>query len=188
MLRGKEKPPINAIAEGVAAITKAISAMDGFVKYLRIVQNAGCFGKDAATWGAAIIKMEAQLDGMREDRKTYIELMSLMAQSEQKLSPPSKPLQYLTGSAREEFVKGATDSCMQAKIKDDEMKIIPNSLVAAYCRCYATSLVNRITIADMKSDNKAVTDPIVKAAATPCYQAMKAEALRLYNTGQYPKQ
>jgi hypothetical protein len=49
-------------------------------------------------------------------------------------------------------------------------------------------LGDKIRITDMQSDNKAVTDPIVKTAAMACYQAMKAEPLRLYNAGQYPKQ
>ena len=95
---------------------------------------------------------------------------------------------YLTGSAREDFIKGAANGCMRAKINDEEAKTIPNSLFEAHCRCYANALANKITIADMQSYNKAVTDPIVKAAAATCYQAMKAEALRLYNAGQYPKQ
>lgn len=96
--------------------------------------------------------------------------------------------QYLTGSAREDFIKGTANGCMQAKINDEEAKIIPNSLFEGHCHCYANILADKITIADMKSDNKTVTDPIVKAAALSCYQAMKAEALRLYNAGQYPKQ
>ena len=44
-------------------------------------------------------------------------------------------------------------------------------------------LADKITMADMQADNKAVTDPIVKAAALSCYQAMKAEALHLYIQG-----
>jgi hypothetical protein len=96
--------------------------------------------------------------------------------------------QYLTGSAREDFIKGTTDGCMRAKINDEEAKIIPNSLFEGHCRCYANALADKIKITDMQSDNKAVTDPIVKASASTCYQAMKAEALRLYNAGQYPKQ
>jgi hypothetical protein len=96
--------------------------------------------------------------------------------------------QYLTGSAREDFIRGAVNSCMRAKISDEEAKIIPNSLFEGHCRCYANALADKIKITDLQTDNKAVTDPIVKAAATSCYQAMKAEALRLYNAGQYPKQ
>jgi len=96
--------------------------------------------------------------------------------------------QYLTGSAREDFIRGTANGCMRAKINDEEAKIIPNSLFEGHCRCYANILADKIAIADMKSDNKAVTDPIVKSAALSCYQAMKAETLRLYNAGQYPKQ
>jgi hypothetical protein len=95
---------------------------------------------------------------------------------------------YLTGSAREDFIKETASGCMRAKINDEESKIIPNSLFEGHCRCYANALADKITIADMRSDNKTVTDPIVKAAALTCYQAMKTEALRLYNAGQYPKQ
>ncbi len=96
--------------------------------------------------------------------------------------------QYLTGSGRENFIRSTANGCMRAKINDEEGKIIPNSLFEGHCRCYANALADKLTIADMQSDNKAVTDPIVKAAALTCYQAMKAEALRLYNAGQYPKQ
>jgi hypothetical protein len=96
--------------------------------------------------------------------------------------------QYLTGFAREEFVKETASGCMKAKINDEEAKIIPNSLFEGHCRCYANALVDKLTIADIRSDNKAVADPIMKAAALTCYQAMKAEALKLYNAGQYPKQ
>jgi len=97
--------------------------------------------------------------------------------------------QYLTGSAREDFIRGAVNGCMREKIKDQEASVIPNSLFERhYCRCYANALADKIKIIDLQSDNTAVTDPIAKAAAATCYQSMKAEALRLYNAGQYPKQ
>jgi hypothetical protein len=96
--------------------------------------------------------------------------------------------QYLTGSARENFIRATANGCMRAKKNDKEADVIPNSLFEEHCRCYANILADKITIADMQSDNKAVTSPIVKAAALSCYQAMKTEALRLYNAGQYPKQ
>lgn len=96
--------------------------------------------------------------------------------------------QYLSGSAREDFIRGTVNGCMRAKINDEEAKIIPNSLFEGHCRCYASVLADKLKVADMQADNKAVTDPIVKAAALSCYQAMKTEALRLYNAGQYPKQ
>ena len=98
------------------------------------------------------------------------------------------PAQYLTGSARENFIKGTTGACMRAKVNSQETKTIPDSLFEGNCRCYANALANRITAADMQSDNKAVTGPVLKAAAATCYQAMKAEALGLYKAGQYPKQ
>jgi hypothetical protein len=96
--------------------------------------------------------------------------------------------QHLTGSARENFIKDTAGGCMRAKINDEEAKIIPNSLFEGHCRCYANALADKLTIADIRSDNKIVTDPIVKAATMTCYQAMKAEALRLHNAGQYPNQ
>jgi hypothetical protein len=101
---------------------------------------------------------------------------------------PNSSAQYLTGVAREDFVKGTINGCTRDKDRADETRIVPNSLFAGYCRCYANGLADKIKILDMQSDNKAVTDPIVKAAAMACYQAMKAVALRLYNAGQYPKQ
>jgi len=98
--------------------------------------------------------------------------------------------QYLTGSARNDFIKSTAAGCIQAKAKanDPDVNLVPNSLYEAYCRCYANMLADKLKIADMEADNKTVTDPIVKAAGASCYQAMKAEALRLYNAGQYPKQ
>jgi hypothetical protein len=96
--------------------------------------------------------------------------------------------QYLAGPAREDFIRSTAAGCMRAKINDAEANIIPNSLFEGHCRCYANILADKLKIVDMQSDNKAVTDPIVKAAALNCYQSMKAEALRVYNAGQYPKQ
>jgi len=96
--------------------------------------------------------------------------------------------QYLTGSGREDFVRGAVNGCMREKAKDREMDILPNSIVGFYCRCYANALADKIKITDMEPENKPVTDPITKVAAASCYQTMKNEALRLYNMGQYPKQ
>ena len=52
----------------------------------------------------------------------------------------------------------------------------------------ANALADKIKIIDVEPENRAVTAPITKAAAASCYQGMKAEALRLYNAGQYPKQ
>jgi hypothetical protein len=96
--------------------------------------------------------------------------------------------QYLAGAAREHFVKGTAAGCLRGIINDEDAKIIPKSLLEGHCRCYANALADKIRITDMQSDNRAVTDPVVKAATLACYQAMKAEALRLYNAGQYPKQ
>ena len=97
--------------------------------------------------------------------------------------------QYLTGSAREHFIRATTNACMRAKANSEQTKTIPNSLFEGNCRCYANALADKITIVDMQSDNKAVTGPILKAAAKTCYQAMKAEgAGPCTMLGQYPKQ
>jgi hypothetical protein len=77
---------------------------------------------------------------------------------------------------------------MREKAKDHEFDVIPNSIAAYYCRCYANTLADKIKIIDMEPENKVATDPITKAATMSCYQVMKAEALRLYNAGEYPKQ
>jgi hypothetical protein len=98
------------------------------------------------------------------------------------------PAQYLTGSARENFIRGTTSACMRSKTSSEQTKTIPNSLFEGNCRCYANTLAEKITVADMQSNNVAATEPIRKAAAATCYQAMKAEAQGLYNAGQYPKQ
>jgi hypothetical protein len=94
--------------------------------------------------------------------------------------------QYLTGAAREDFIRGTTKSCMQTKPNSKETRDVPDSLFEGNCRCYANALAEKIAAADMR--NPAVTEPITKAAAAACYRNMKAEALGLYKAGQYPKQ
>jgi hypothetical protein len=105
-----------------------------------------------------------------------------------RLAANMRQSQRLSGTAREDFVKVTANGCMRAKIADEETKIIPNSLFEGYCSCYANALADKLTVDDIQSDNKAITDPITKAATSTCYEAMKAEALRLYKEGRYPKQ
>jgi hypothetical protein len=94
--------------------------------------------------------------------------------------------QYLSGAAREDFIRSTTKSCMQTKPNSNETRDIPDSLFEGNCRCYANTLAEKITAADMR--NRAVTEPIQRAAAATCYRNMKAEAYGLYKAGQYPKQ
>jgi hypothetical protein len=94
--------------------------------------------------------------------------------------------QYLAGSAREDFIRSTSKVCMQSKAGNKETRDIPDSLFEGHCRCYANTLAEKIAVTDMR--NKAVTEPVARAAAAACYQAMKAEALGLYKAGQYPKQ
>jgi len=96
--------------------------------------------------------------------------------------------QYLSGSAREDFIRSTARSCMQAKPNSKETRDIPDSLFEGNCRCYANALAEKLTVADMRSGNTAATAPIMQAAAATCYRAMKAEAAGLYKAGQYPKQ
>jgi hypothetical protein len=81
-LNNAEPPPINVISEGVASTSKMITAFDKTIDYLRSVLAAGCFGQDAAAWSAAIAKFETQRDEMRRDRRTYIEILSMMSKVE----------------------------------------------------------------------------------------------------------
>jgi hypothetical protein len=94
--------------------------------------------------------------------------------------------QYLSGPAREDFIRSTTKSCMQTKPNSSETRNIPDSLFEGNCRCYANTLADKIAATDMR--NRAVTEPITKAAAATCYRNMKAEAYGLYKAGQYPKQ
>jgi hypothetical protein len=97
--------------------------------------------------------------------------------------------QYLTGADRERFVEINTASCMREKLKDEEAKIIPNSLFEKYyCRCYASTLADRIPAPDLANDNYPADNPVTRAAGQLCYQSMKAEALRLFKEGRYPKE
>jgi hypothetical protein len=96
--------------------------------------------------------------------------------------------QYLTGSAHEDFIRSTAKSCMQTKPNNKETRDIPDSLFEGNCRCYANALAEKLTAADIRSGNTAVTAPVMQAASSICYRAMKAEAAGLYKAGQYPKQ
>jgi hypothetical protein len=97
--------------------------------------------------------------------------------------------QHLTGAERERYVEISTASCMHEKLKDEKAKSIPNSLFEKYyCRCYANTLADRIPAADLASDIYPADNSVSRAAAQLCYQSMKAEALKLYRDGRYPKE
>ena len=97
--------------------------------------------------------------------------------------------QYLTGASRERYVEISTASCMREKLKDERAKIIPNSLFEKYyCRCYASTLADRIPAADLASDSYPADNSVTRDAARLCYQSMKAEALKLQREGRYPKE
>ena len=96
--------------------------------------------------------------------------------------------QYLSGSARDDFIKTTTRSCMQAKPNNKETRDIPDSLFEGNCRCYANTLADQIAAADIRSGNRAAIDPVARAASTTCYRNMQYEAQGLYKAGQYPKQ
>jgi hypothetical protein len=96
--------------------------------------------------------------------------------------------QYLAGSAREDFIRSTARGCMLAKPNSKETRDIPDSLFEGNCRCYANALAEKLTAADIRLGNSAATAPIMQAAASTCYRAMKAEAAGLYKAGQYPKQ
>ncbi|UGY04101.1 hypothetical protein [Bradyrhizobium quebecense] len=96
--------------------------------------------------------------------------------------------QYLTGAPRENFIKGVVGGCMREKLKDEESKVIPNSLFErAYCRCYATTLADHIPAVELTMNSPTDT-PVTRAASQTCYQSMKAEAVKLYQEGRYPKE
>ena len=82
MINNKEQPEIVAIAQGVVETSKMIAAFDDTISYLHTVMDAGCFGKEASGWAAAITKFENQRDGMRKDRRLYIDTLSFMAKVE----------------------------------------------------------------------------------------------------------
>lgn len=84
MMNNKDQPPLVAIAEGVVETSKMIAALDDTIDYLHSVLDAGCFGKDANQWSMAIAKFETQRDGMRKDRRLYIDTVSMMAKVEDK--------------------------------------------------------------------------------------------------------
>lgn len=96
--------------------------------------------------------------------------------------------QYLTGGSRETFIQGVVDGCMREKLRDEESRVIPNSLFErSYCRCYAATLADRIPAAEL-SMNSPTDTPVTRVASQTCYQSMKAEAIKLYQQGRYPKQ
>jgi len=84
LINNKEQPEIVAIAEGVVATSKVIAAMNDLISYLHTAMDAGCFGKEASGWAAAIAKFESQRDSTRKDRRLYIDTLSFMAKVEDK--------------------------------------------------------------------------------------------------------
>lgn len=84
MKSNKDQPPLVAIAEGVVETSKMIAALDDMIDYLHSILDAGCFGKDANQWSMAIAKFETQRDGMRKERRLYIDTVSMMAKVEDK--------------------------------------------------------------------------------------------------------
>jgi hypothetical protein len=103
--------------------------------------------------------------------------------------PSASFSQYLTGANRDRYVEVSTASCMREKLKDQRAKTIPNSLFEKYyCRCYASTLADRIPAADLGSESYAAENSVTRDAAQICYQSMKAEALKLYREGRYPKE
>ncbi|MGM4965765.1 hypothetical protein AB7714_19875 [Tardiphaga sp. 1201_B9_N1_1] len=78
----RDAAPLDIIADGVAASSKMITAMDQMIDFLRLAQSGGCFGKETASWAAAIAKMEAQNDDMRKDRRAQLEMLTYMAKTE----------------------------------------------------------------------------------------------------------
>jgi hypothetical protein len=97
--------------------------------------------------------------------------------------------QYLAGAERDHFVEINTASCMREKLKDEQAKVIPNSSFEKYyCRCYASTLADRIPASDLANDNYPADNAVSRAAAQLCYQSMKTEALKLYREGRYPKE
>lgn len=85
IMNTKDPPPIVAIAQGVVETSKMIVALDDTITYLRSVLEAGCFGKDANQWSAAIAKFESQSADMRKDRRLYIDTVSMMAKVEDQM-------------------------------------------------------------------------------------------------------
>lgn len=92
------------------------------------------------------------------------------------------------GCGKGDLIQGVVGGCMREKLKDQESKVIPNSLFErAYCRCYANTLADRIPAVEL-SINSPTDSLVTRAASQACYQSMKAEAMKLYQEGRYPKQ
>jgi hypothetical protein len=97
--------------------------------------------------------------------------------------------QYLSGTAKEQFIRANVASCMREKLKSEDAKVIPDSLFErAYCRCYVNALVDRVPAIELLSPSSPTDTPVTRASAQLCYQSMKEEAIRLYREGRYPKE
>jgi hypothetical protein len=83
-LNDTDPPPIHVILEGVASTTKMITALDKAIDFFRSGLDAGCYKKFADAWSGAIATFETQRDEMRRDRRTYIDILSIMAKAEEK--------------------------------------------------------------------------------------------------------
>jgi hypothetical protein len=94
------------------------------------------------------------------------------------LAPNNGWTQYLTGTDRSSFVEGAINGCMRPKNTDPLTAAVPMDLFAEYCRCYANGVADRVSINDLKANNRAVTDPIGRDVTKVCYEAMKSAAIK----------
>jgi hypothetical protein len=123
------------------------------------------------------------LEGIEVKRAAIVTGLIILIASSQMASA-----QYLTGASRESFIQGVVGGCMREKQKDEETKVIPNSVFErAYCRCYASALADHVPAVEL-SMNSPTDTPVTRAASQTCYQSMKAEAIKLYQEGRYPKQ
>lgn len=86
---------------------------------------------------------------------------------------------YLEGPARSSFIAGTVEGCMR-NYGSGRTSIIPKPLIEEYCQCYANGLADRAKAQDIKSENRAVMDPIVKEESARCYATIKQKALQNY--------
>jgi hypothetical protein len=95
--------------------------------------------------------------------------------------------EYLTGSDRDDFIKGAVASCMRGKVSQPTLNRLPDILVLHYCECYSEGIAQTLPITEIRKEKSAAVDAAVEREATRCFDAMKSEALQMQKSGKLPK-
>jgi len=76
--------------------------------------------------------------------------------------------QYLTGGERASFIEHTAQACVADRLKDPVTARIEPPLFAAYCQCFATRTVDRLTKPQLLQSEPAAVQPLLQEIAAAC--------------------